>query len=50
MRKSIRPSQVLDLKEIDERFWKTVEWEKRLYEANRKVPLWTKLLRTIGIK
>lgn len=40
----------LDLEEINKRFWKTTEWEKRFYEANRKVSLWTKLLRTIGIK
>ena len=40
----------LDLTDIDKRFWETVKWEKRFYEANRKVSLWTKLLRTIGIK
>ena len=34
MRKSIRPSQVLDLTDIDKRFWETVELEKRIYDAN----------------
>lgn len=38
MRKSIRPSQVLDLTDIDARFWQQHKREQDLFRARQRQP------------